>query len=112
DFMVAVDAGGVVGCAGLRRYSAQLGEVVGVAVDERYHGQGIGRHLVEALLAEARALGLRRVFALTLRDGFFHRLGFRTTSVLEFPEKIALDCSGCSKRAVCAEIAVALDLDS
>src|SRR5690606_30962953 len=66
DFMVAVDAGGVVGCAGLRCYSAQLAEVVGVAVDERYHGQGVGRHLIEALLAEARGLGLRRVFALTL----------------------------------------------
>lgn len=112
DFMVAVDVTGVIGCAGLRRYSGELAEIVGVAVDERRQGQGVGRHLIDALLDEARALGLRRVFALTLQDGFFHRLGFRTTSVAEFPEKIALDCNGCSKRATCAEIAVVLDLDS
>lgn len=112
DFVVAVDATGVIGCAGLRRYPGRLAEIVGLAVDERCQGQGVGRHMIDALLDEARALGLRRVFALTLQDGFFHRVGFRTTTVAEFPEKIALDCSGCSKRATCAEIAVALDLES
>jgi len=85
---------------------------VGLAVEERCQGRGIGRHLVDALLDEARSLGLRRVFALTLQEGFFHRMGFRTTSVAEFPDKIALDCSGCAKRATCAEVAVVLDLDS
>jgi len=111
DFVVAVDVTGVIGCAGLRRYPGGMAEIVGLAVDERSQGRGVGRHLIDALLDEARALGLRRVFALTLQDGFFHRLGFRTTSVAEFPEKIALDCSACAKRATCAEIAVVLDLD-
>ncbi|MFO7259726.1 MAG: GNAT family N-acetyltransferase [bacterium] len=112
DFVVAVDVTGVIGCAGLRRYPGRMGEIVGLAVEERCQGRGIGRHLVDALLDEARSLGLRRVFALTLQEGFFHRMGFRTTSVAEFPDKIALDCSGCAKRATCAEVAVVLDLDS
>ncbi|HEY8469652.1 MAG TPA: GNAT family N-acetyltransferase [Longimicrobiales bacterium] len=111
DFVVAVDATGVVGCAGLRLYSPALGEVIALAVAERCQSQGVGRRLVETLLEEARALGLRRVFALTLHPGFFHRLGFRTTNIAEFPEKIALDCNGCARRAACAEIAVSLELE-
>ena len=47
-----------------------------------------------------------RVFALTVQERFFHRLGFRTVPMTEFPEKIARDCQGCARRATCAEIAV------
>ncbi|HEX7091496.1 MAG TPA: GNAT family N-acetyltransferase [Longimicrobiales bacterium] len=111
DFVVAVDGTGVVGCAGLRLYSAALGEVIALAVAGRCQSKGVGRRLVETVLEEARALGLRRVFALTLHAGFFQRLGFRTTSVAEFPEKIASDCNGCARRATCAEIAVSLELE-
>mgnify|MGYP006198549775 CR=1 FL=1 len=71
------------------------------------YGSGIGRRLVETLVHDAGMLGLRRVFALTLQDGFFHRLGFETTVVSEFPEKVAADCSTCARRATCTEIAVA-----
>jgi N-acetylglutamate synthase-like GNAT family acetyltransferase len=50
------------------------------------------------------------VFALTLRDSFFHRLGFETLPISAFPEKIAADCTGCARRTACNEIAVALTL--
>jgi hypothetical protein len=70
-------------------------------------GTGLGRRAVETLVHDARALGLQRVFALTLQDRFFHRLGFETVAISEFPEKVAADCSTCSRRATCAEIAVA-----
>lgn len=112
EFVVAVDDGGVVGCGALRIYDPTLAEVGALAVAERSHGRGIGRRIVEALLAEARALRLERVIALTLQEAFFHRIGFRTVRVEAFPAKIAADCAGCAKRATCHEIAVVYDLHS
>ena len=39
-------------------------------------GQGVGHAIVAALLARARALGLRRIFVLTFEEKFFARHGF------------------------------------
>jgi amino-acid N-acetyltransferase len=110
DFVVAVEDDRLVGCAALRIYTAELAEVGALAVAEDLQGTGTGRRLVEALVREARVLGLRRVFALTLQDGFFHRLHFETVNIAEFPAKIAADCSVCARRQSCNEIAVALTL--
>jgi amino-acid N-acetyltransferase len=106
DFVVATKDDRVIGCAALRIYSADRAEVGALAVSEDMQGTGVGRRLVEVLLHDARRLGLRQVFALTLQDGFFHRVGFRTTSIAEFPEKVAADCSSCARRSTCDEIAV------
>src|SRR5690606_29350480 len=74
EFVVAVDPRDhVVGCGALRIYSDELAEIASLAVDESVHGAGIGRRLVERLIEEGRALGLRTVFALTLQEPFFHR---------------------------------------
>lgn len=110
DFVIAVQDDAVVGSASLRIHSAGLAEVAALAVAPACQGRGVGRRMVETLVDEARALGIARVFALTLEDGFFHRLGFRTGSVAEFPEKLAADCSGCAKRTHCVEICVVRDL--
>lgn len=54
------------------------GYVVNLYVDPRVRGQGCGRRLMEALLADARAAGLRRVSLHATDDGrpLYHRLGF------------------------------------
>jgi amino-acid N-acetyltransferase len=110
DFVVAIEDGRIVGCVALRIYSADVAEVGALAVLPGRHGTGVGRRLVDTIVHDAGMLGLRRVFALTLQDGFFHRLGFETTAISEFPEKVAADCSTCSRRATCSEIAVARTL--
>lgn len=110
DFLVAWDGAEIVGCAALRRYSPLLAEVGGLAVAAHWQGQGIGRLLVEALIDEAVASDCTRVFALTLQEPFFHRLGFRTTLIAEFPEKIARDCAVCARREQCIEICVVREL--
>lgn len=110
DYVVAVDGGRVVGSVALRYYSEELAEVSALAVAEQEQGSGIGRRLVEAVIADARGLGLRRLFALTLQDGFFRRLGFTVASIGEFPQKVATDCSSCPRRQGCGEIVVALTL--
>jgi amino-acid N-acetyltransferase len=111
EFVVAVDENDVVvGCGGLRIYTAVLAEIIALAVDERCHGKGVGRQIVEHLLKDARTLDVCRVFAMTLQPEFFQKVGFSTTHIGLFPEKIAIDCSGCAKRATCQEITMMLDL--
>jgi amino-acid N-acetyltransferase len=110
EFTVAIDAEGVVGCGALKLYTRELAEIGALAVHERAHGHGIGTAIVEALVDEARDLGMKRVFALTMSEHFFHRLGFETVPISQFPHKIAADCAVCMKRASCAEIAVVREL--
>lgn len=107
EFVVAVDpAGEVVGCGALRVYTESLAEVASLAVAEHAHGMGIGRRIVEALVENARELGVASVFALTLREEFFLRAGFRTVSKEMFPQKVWADCRTCPKLHACDEIAL------
>ena len=67
----------VVGCGALHVMWRDLAEVRTVAVDPGCRGLGIGRAIVEKLLATAAWLGVRRVFCLTFETAFFERHGFR-----------------------------------
>jgi amino-acid N-acetyltransferase len=111
EFVVAEHDGRIAGCAGLRLYSSELAEIVGLAVSEESHGRGVGRLMIEALLAQAKSLGIKKVIALTLQPNFFYKLGFEPTEVAEYPQKVAADCSRCAKRATCIEIAVSYSLE-
>ncbi len=110
EFVVAVDAEGIVGCGALHMYTHKLAELVALAVHERVQGQGIGRIIVEAIVDEAETKGVRRLFALTLRERFFNRLGFHTRPMSQMPEKLAKDCALCPKRHACNEILVLREL--
>jgi len=111
EFMIAEDGDGTfLGCGALRIFTPQLAEVVSLAVSPHAHGRGIGGKLVDQLVAEAQAIGMGAVFALTLRPTFFHRLGFRTVSKEIFPQKVWADCRTCPKVHACDEIAVVLEL--
>ena len=107
EFVVAVDDNGrVVGCGGLRIFSPSLAEIISLAVDPATQGTGLGGRIVERLMEDAEMLGIGTVFALTLRDGFFHRLGFATVNKEMFPAKVWSDCRNCPKLHACDEIAV------
>jgi amino-acid N-acetyltransferase len=108
EFVVATDRfDRVLGCGALRVYSDSLAEIVSLAVDESAHGLGVGRRVVDQLMVDAADLGLKTVFALTLQEIFFHRLGFRTVPKEMFPLKVWADCRNCPKLHACDEIAVA-----
>lgn len=107
EFVVAEDGEGtLLGCSALRVYTPQLAELGSLAVSEKAQGLGLGRKLVEAIEAEAVKLGIGTVFALTLQDVFFHKLGYRTVPKDMFPLKVWADCRGCPKLHSCDEIAV------
>lgn len=110
DFYVYEDQGDVVGTVCLQICWEDLAEVRSLAVIEGRGLRGIGRQLVEACLDEARELGLKRVFALTYKPGFFEKLGFHLIEKSELPHKIWTDCIKCPKFPECDELALSIDL--
>ena len=100
----------IVACGALKVYSAALAEVGALAVHDAWQGKGLGRVVVEALIAGARELGLQEVFALTRKPAFFLRLGFGPAEREQFPLKVWADCARCPRQDCCDEIAVTLPL--
>ncbi len=106
DFLVVTAEGRVIGCAGLKITWRDLAEIVSLAVAPDYQGQGLGRRLVEPLLADAQTLHIPTVFALTYQVPFFGKLGFATVPRELLSQKVWQDCQFCPKQACCDEIAM------
>ena len=77
EFTVAVEDGVVVGCGALHILCEDLAEVRTVAVAEDLHGKGVGRKILEAIIARAKVIGVERIFCLTFETEFFGNLGFK-----------------------------------
>lgn len=67
-WLIAYRGERAIGCGGLQRLDAQIGEVRRIFLDETERGRGIGRRLLVELEDHARRLGYRRV-RLTTGDG-------------------------------------------
>lgn len=90
EFWVATPTpdGPVVGCGALHVMWEDLGEIRTLAVDPDYRGQRVGDRIVTELLAQARRLGLRRVFVLTFEREFFSRFGFAEIDGAPVPPEV------------------------
>jgi len=110
EFVVAEKDGVVVGCAALKFYNADLGEIRSLCVAPGANHHGIGRALVEDLIAEASHRRLKTVFALTMAPAFFQKCGFRETVRERLPQKVWRDCLRCEKYFCCDEKAFVFDL--
>jgi argininosuccinate lyase/amino-acid N-acetyltransferase len=110
EFHVAVQGDEVVACAALRLLWEDMGEVRSLAVLPEHQGKGLGVELTKAVLADARALGLPRVIALTRELPFFERCGFVPIARDNLPRKVWTDCVRCPRRHACDEVAVVRDL--
>ena len=76
QFRVAEVDGQLVGCGALHVMWEDLAEIRTLAVSPQAKGTGVGSALLEALVQDARDLGLRRLFCLTFELDFFARHGF------------------------------------
>jgi len=76
EFRVAEVDGDLVGCGALHVMWEDLAEIRTLAVSPQAKGTGVGSILLEALVQDARDLGLRRLFCLTFELDFFARHGF------------------------------------
>ena len=111
DFYVCEGDGKLMGTAALHIVWDDLAEVRSVAVAEDAARKGIGSLLVQACIAEARQIGLNRIFCLTYKPDFFGKHGFRLVDKSELPHKVWGDCIKCVKFPDCDENAMILDLD-
>jgi len=110
EFTVAEDEGNLVGCGALKLYNQETAEIRSLCVDEMRKSEGIGREIMEILLDEAEALGLKTVFALTVAPKFFAKVGFHEVPRERFPTKVWRDCLRCERYTCCSETTVTLEL--
>jgi len=103
--------GEVVGLCAMTVIWANWGEIASLAVDRSQRGKGLGRKLVEACIAEAKALGIPRVMTLTYEQTFFERLGFTVLDRQKLPLKVWSECVRCPKNQACDEIAMYLTIE-
>jgi amino-acid N-acetyltransferase len=106
DFVIVRDRDDLIGCGALHFYTTSSAEVRSLAVDPTRKEAGIGRVIVEALEADARANDLESLFAFTYVPGFFRKLGFTEVDRGELPLKAWKDCLRCPKFQACDEIAM------
>ena len=110
DFWVVEENGRVVACAGLKTIWKDLAEVRSLVVLPGRQRRGYGRLLIEAIMREARDLGVGKLFALTYVPDFFAKFGFSVIPRARLPHKIWMDCVNCPKFPRCDETAVMRNL--
>ena len=110
-FVYREDHGPVIAVAALHIFWEDVGEIRSVAVLKDFQSTGIGTRLVKQCIEEAASIGLKRVFVLTTRPGFFERLGFQIVPTCDLPNHIWSECINCLKYPdKCNEIPMLLDL--
>ncbi len=112
EFVVAVEDGGVLGCAAAHIFWSDLAELKCVAVADAAQGQGVGRAMCEACEREMRRLGVAKLFTLTNVPAFFERVGYRRVDKDSLPRFIWGECIRCPSFPVCNEEALVKEVAS
>ena len=114
-FFVAEVSGELAGCASYQIHpeigepEAATVEIVSAVVAEQHRRRGVGRALVEAVVARTAAFSPREVLVLTFAPGFFRALGFGEIPKTKVMHKLYTGCINCAKHAdpfTCPEIAM------
>lgn len=88
-FRFAGDGGVTIGYGGLELGFDGVGLLRSLVVHRDRRNRGHGSAIVDALLAEARRRGMRRIFLLTSTTGdFFARVGFAEMSRMALPPAV------------------------
>jgi GNAT superfamily N-acetyltransferase len=88
-FILAEEAGKYLACIGLRQFSEDSGEIKRLYVVPAARGRGLGRVLVERIIAVARDIGYRSLLLDTLpfmkeAQALYSSLGFKPTTAYRF----------------------------
>jgi amino-acid N-acetyltransferase len=97
DFFILDKNGRPAGIVALHVYWEDLGEIRSFILEKNSRGHAYGRELLSAAIAEAKLIGIKKVFALTKIPDYFIKNGFRKISRAKLPHKIWRDCFNCPK---------------
>jgi amino-acid N-acetyltransferase len=97
-----------IGCAALHVYGQHLAELRSIVVRPNTKGHGAGGLLVQAVLDQAEARGIKCVCLFTRIPAFFEHFNFRFVKHQALPDKALKDCIHCPRRNNCDEIAMAI----
>lgn len=106
DFLVYKEKTSIKGVVALQLYTPELAEIRTLAVAKSSQNKGIGTKLVSAAIAEAKKIGVKKVFVLTLSKDWFEKQDFEVVEKQTLPEKIFKDCIFCPKLNDCHEVAL------
>ena len=106
DVIIAEEDDRLVGVGSLHLSWDALAEVRALAIAPGFQRRGIGRQIVEELLIEGRALGVKTFFTMTYQPEFFGTLGFSEVTKEELPQKVWKECINCPKFPNCDEVAM------
>lgn len=106
DYVVAEEQGRIVGLASLSLVDEELAEVGAVACER----EDLLGELLDAVLDEARAMGVRRAFVLAPSAAPYAPLGFLPTTLDALPEKRDRQCLRCPRLPRCRQVALVKEL--
>lgn len=106
--VVETASGQFIGSASLHVYGSHLAEIRSVAVHPNAMRKGAGSLLIQALLDQAKASGIKCVCLFTRVPAFFERLHLHIADRQNFQDKIMKDCIRCSRHKACDETAMFL----
>ena len=114
SFVVAhdpADPAALLGCAALVSCGPDMGEIRSVAVAPEGRGRGVGRAVVDYLVAEALAINLEHLFLLTRIPEFFSKLGFHAVDPNDLPDSFVADVVHTQRRSLFNKFVMTMNLD-
>lgn len=97
----------IVAFSALYIYSMILGEIRSLVVREDCRRKGLASLLINALIEDAKDIGLKEILVLTYKREVFEKLDFKEIDKAKIPNhKIWADCIKCKRFPVCDEIAL------
>jgi len=93
DYVIAIDerSGTKAGFGRIRIHKPDDGErceLTSIGVLTGWREQGVGAHVLERLIEQARDQGFERVYSLTDEPGYLAQFGFQGVAAEELPEKL------------------------
>lgn len=95
QFFVVTKGNEIVGTCALYITWDDLAEVKALAVASEHQGKGLGTKLLKTVIAEAKKLGVKTLFTLTIRESLFKKFGFKRATKSALPHKVWTECVRC-----------------
>jgi amino-acid N-acetyltransferase len=111
QFFVVTKGDEIVGTCALYITWDDLAEVKALAVAREYQGKGLGKWLLTTIIEEAKKIGVKTLFTLTIRENLFKKFGFKHVKKSGLPHKVWTECVRCPYFPdSCIETSLVLDL--